>query len=82
MILHQIKQNKKHRNALRCLIFCLAGDERVELPLTVLESGIKPVLTCRKMLKHLLSEDLSTLLNINLLCFLGTIRADSPQIVP
>lgn len=43
MILHQTEQNKKHRKLLRCLISLLAGDERVELPLTVLETVVLPL---------------------------------------
>src|SRR5665648_986482 len=75
------RQNKKHRKPLRCFLFCLAGDERVELPSAVLECVTPYVLTCCKMLKPLVLKDMSILVYINLSCYLSTFRIVSRQIV-
>jgi hypothetical protein len=34
------RKNKKHRKPLRCHLFVVAGDERVELPSAVLETAV------------------------------------------
>ena len=67
---------------MRCLIFCVAGDERVELPSAVLESGTFHFLTHRKTLKPLVLLGLS-ILHFNIMrYYFATFRVNSPQIVP